>query len=235
LWAMARDREKRIATLDAFADELEPFATQHSFLGQMTESERPLPALPPSTERSSLAAPARASAAPTHGPDPIASTTACLDTQEPASSPISDAARSSGSTLAPASRRWYRRSSFAAMLSVLALSLAWLAWWQARSESIPVRTSPPPPPAASLRAGPAHLPAVVPAAPSPPEQPPSAAAPSALSQRQPEAPARSENAPPAASGSPVKRARPRPVAPPSEVAPVPVVHRAGPMIPEEVR
>jgi serine/threonine-protein kinase len=43
LWAMARKREDRLPTIDAFIRELEPFATERAFRGQMTESDTPLP------------------------------------------------------------------------------------------------------------------------------------------------------------------------------------------------
>jgi serine/threonine-protein kinase len=46
LWAMARKREDRIPTMEAFIRELEPFATERAFRAQMTDVEQVLPNVP---------------------------------------------------------------------------------------------------------------------------------------------------------------------------------------------
>ncbi|MDB4977297.1 MAG: serine/threonine protein kinase [Myxococcaceae bacterium] len=51
LWAMARNREDRIPNLEALARELEPFASENAFRGQMTDAERVLPSVVPRSDR----------------------------------------------------------------------------------------------------------------------------------------------------------------------------------------
>lgn len=59
-WAMQRDREQRLESMDAFIRELSPFASEHAFRAQMTDPERALPAVAARSER--------ASGAPSHTP-----------------------------------------------------------------------------------------------------------------------------------------------------------------------
>jgi serine/threonine protein kinase len=51
LWAMERDRDDRIDSMDTFIRELEPFAAEHAFRAQMTEVGRSLPLVIPRAER----------------------------------------------------------------------------------------------------------------------------------------------------------------------------------------
>jgi eukaryotic-like serine/threonine-protein kinase len=43
LWAMSRDREQRIESMQTFLRELEPFASEHTYRSLMTEPEQPVP------------------------------------------------------------------------------------------------------------------------------------------------------------------------------------------------
>ena len=45
LWAIARNREERIQTIEAFIRELEPFATEQAFRGQMTDCVQQMPGI----------------------------------------------------------------------------------------------------------------------------------------------------------------------------------------------
>jgi serine/threonine protein kinase len=66
-WALERDRDKRISSMDAFIDELEPFASARAFRTQMTDAQRTLPAIVP---RALIEQPAaRASDAPPRSSD----------------------------------------------------------------------------------------------------------------------------------------------------------------------
>lgn len=64
LWAMSRDREQRIESMDVFIRELEPFASEHSFFGQMSEFDRSVPLAVTSPALPSVPAPAGAAQLP---------------------------------------------------------------------------------------------------------------------------------------------------------------------------
>jgi serine/threonine-protein kinase len=47
LWALERERDSRIQSMQAFIDELEPFASERAFRTQMTDAQRTLPSIVP--------------------------------------------------------------------------------------------------------------------------------------------------------------------------------------------
>jgi serine/threonine-protein kinase len=79
-WALERDRDKRIASMDAFIDELEPFASARAFHTQMTDAQRTLPALVPRGQEARPRPPRPLEPAPLESVPPPAATPTRLKT-----------------------------------------------------------------------------------------------------------------------------------------------------------
>ncbi len=113
-WALERDRDKRIASMDAFINELEPFASARAFRTQMTDAQRTLPAIVP-RDRSAPRTP-RPSQLSAEAPPPAAMTLP----EVPGPEPVPPA----GSVSAPNPTRERRESKVLPLAFVAAAMLA---------------------------------------------------------------------------------------------------------------
>ncbi len=110
MWAMARERDQRVPNLNTLIRELEPFASEHSFRGQMTDAERALPSVIPRAHGASDPPPV-----PAQGSErPPARR---LDTQGRLSTPLAQ-------SKLPSSRRSRQRVIAAALLLLVGAGVA---------------------------------------------------------------------------------------------------------------